>query len=85
MIPATGYARADGAVTGGRELVGEIERGFLDVGGVRASWMDAGGVGFGRMRLWNVLITGAGETDQETEDVMLGMVKHLGRAIGVQI
>lgn len=66
-------------------VVEEIERGSLDVGGVRASWMDAGGVGFGRMRLWNVLITGAGETDQETEDVMLGMVKHLGRAIGVQI
>lgn len=66
-------------------VVEEIERGSLDVGGVRASWMDAGGVGFGRMRLWNVLITGAGASDQETEDVMLGMIRHLGRAIGLQI
>lgn len=66
-------------------VVDEIERGFVNVGGVRASWMDAGGVGFARMRLWNVLITGAAETERETEDVMLGLVKHLGRAIGVQI
>lgn len=63
-------------------MVEEIESGHLDVGGVRASWMDAGAVGFGSMRLWNVVITGVGGTASQTEEVMLGMVKQLGRAIG---
>lgn len=64
-------------------MVEEIERGHLNVGGVRASWMDAGAVGFGSKRLWNVVITGVGGTENETEEVMLGLVKHLGRALGV--
>lgn len=66
-------------------MVEEIEDGYLDIGGVRASRLNAGGVGFGSMRLWNVVVAGIGEDNPQVEQVMLGLVKHLGRAIGVQI
>lgn len=63
-------------------VVDEIEDGHVSVGGVRASWMDAGGVAFASLRLWNVIIEGGGENEEQMSDVMLGLVKHLGRAIG---
>lgn len=63
-------------------IVDEIEQGYVPVGGYRASFMAAGSVGFARLRLWNVIIDGFAESEDELSDVMLGLVRHLGQSIG---
>lgn len=63
-------------------VVDEIEDGYIPVAGYRASWMVAGSIGFASLRVWNVIIECAAEDERNASEVMLGMVRHLGRAIG---
>lgn len=63
-------------------MVDEIEQGYVPVGGYRASRMVAGGFTFTSLRIWNVIIGSVAEDEEDASDVMLGMVRHLGRAVG---
>lgn len=63
-------------------VVDEIEEGYIPVAGYRASRMVAGSVGFFSLRVWNVIIDCVAEEEQNASEVMLGMVRHLGRAVG---
>lgn len=76
------YDTADIAHGVHQPVVEEIENGHVSVGGVRASQMEAGSIGFTSMRLWNVIIDGFAPEQDQASDVMLGLVKHLGYAIG---
>lgn len=70
--------------------VEEHEQGYIGVGGVRASRFE--GVResrteddrliIGSLRIWNVIISGFGLDDRTTSDVVMGLVRQLGRSIG---
>lgn len=63
-------------------VIDEIEEGYIPVAGYRASRMVAGSVGFFSLRVWNVIIDCVAQDEDNASDVMLGMVRHLGRAVG---
>lgn len=58
----------------------KIESGYVDVAGMRANRIDSGDMTIANLRLWNVVIGGVMLND--STDVMLGLVKHLGQSIG---
>lgn len=62
--------------------IDEIEQGYVPVGGYRASRMVAAGFAFTSLRIWNVIIDNVAANEEDASDVMLGMVRHLGRAVG---
>lgn len=63
-------------------MIDEFEQGYFAVGGVRASRLVDDDNVFVSLRIWNVIIDGVAEDERQTTDVMLGLVRHLGRAIG---
>lgn len=62
-------------------VIEELEQGYIPVGGTRASRLVVDDFTIASLRLWNVIIDGVLD-ENESSDVMMGLVKHLGRAIG---
>ena len=65
-----------------KSQIEEVEQGYVEVGGMRASRIVQADVVLASLRLWNVNIVGAHEDEALLPDVLLGMTKHLGTAIG---
>lgn len=58
------------------------EHGYIDVGGMRASRLVDNDAVTASLRLWNVVINGVAEDESQLSEIMSGLVKHLGIAIG---
>lgn len=61
----------------------KIESGYVDVEGMRANRIETGDQTTANLRLWNVVIGGVMLND--SSDVILGLVRHLGQSIGTTI